>query len=301
MILFFVPNTPDSVNFNMSEPLNKEVLRVPADIFHIFQFLGLFPVPISNGFAKTVLLKCVSFSNSLIVVIITCLSLYFSTEIFDQTNAIGLFVDVVQILAPILTHLVICIEAQRRHKAHKIYWLQFEKIYQITLNLDAELEESLKRMTNRFRINFIVLCSVTLFIEMRILYGIVDNFWVYSRLAAEFSFIGCRLGLLQFCYYVDSVNFLLQRLEKEIRIISNESRSQLKSVEWEMESQISYKRISIAEKAIREILQLTSILNFTFRWSLLANMTNNFLSITIAFYWNYRSLYFNNLKYQAGR
>lgn len=204
-------------------------------------------------------------------------------------------------MAPILTHLVICIESFVRVNDYKKFWLQFGKTYSILQKLNGPLHEELTGVYKSVGFKLLLLFLVPLIIEVRILWGIADNYWVYSRLAAQFAFIGCRLSYLQLCLHLELINWLLRSLANEMQRLSNDSRSQLKSVEWEIYSQVAYRRLQLVRQATRDVVELTSHLNECYRWSLVTNLTNNFLSITIAFYWNFRSLYFNNLKYQAGK
>lgn len=275
---------------------------LPSQILSVCQVFGIFPLCLNGDSRWTNLItKCVALINCLIILVIMFLTLYYAPDIFDTTNAIGLFVDIIQILAPILTHLVICIEAPFRISTYREFWREFQSTFHLVQSLHGPLEMDLKDLYRRCRNKFGILFIVPLAIEIRILYGIMDNFWVFSRLAGEFAFIGCRLSYLNFCLHIELVRWTLQLLEQEVRRISNDSRSQLKRVEWEMKEGFAYKRIQLVQRATRKVMQLTSLLNKCYRWSLVTNLTNNFLSITIAFYWNYRSLYFSNLMYQAGK
>lgn len=273
---------------------------MPSEILCLSQVFGLFPVSLSASPGIGVLLRCISVANSVAVLVITFFSLYYAPDIFDTLNAIGLFVDIIQIMAPILTHLVICVEALVRVNDYKKFWFQFGRTFATLQKLNGPLQEELMGVYRRVGLQLGILFVVPLLIEIRILWGIFDNYWVYSRLAAQFSFIGCRLSYLQLCLHLALINWVLQLLANEMQRLSNGSRSQLKSVEWEMTSQVAYRRILLVQQASKDVVELTSHLNQCYRWSLVANLTNNFLSITIAFYWNLRSLYFNNLKYQAG-
>lgn len=273
---------------------------IPEDIFLVFQVCGVFPVSLRGGPGINSILKIVSLLNSFVILIITTLSLYYALEIFDVTNTLGLFVDIIQVMAPISTHFLVCVEAFFSARSYQRFWQQFSNTLQDIRELNVDFTEDLKRFYRNTRIKLLIFFWVPLFIEIRILWGIFPNFWFYSRIAAQFAFIGCRLSYLQFCFHIQIVNWLLERLEEEVRRVANESRSQLKSLIWEMESKIGYQRIRGVHRATCEVIKLTSTLNACYRWSLLANLTNNLLCITIAFYWNYRSLYFNNLIFQAG-
>lgn len=275
---------------------------VPTEILAVFQAFGLFPLTLGKmSPVIDFLLKCISQVNTILIVVIVYLSYHFAYNIFDTTNTIGLIVDIVQIMAPILTHLIISLEATRRIKDYRILWTHFAAISDVIQQLDKELLGDLKGVYSRFGITLAILFWVPLALELRILYGIYGNFWIYSRLAAAFAFIGCRLSYLLYCLHVHIINWLLDKLALEAQRISNDSRSELKSLRIDMDSGRTYKRIKMISEGMSQVYMATSTLNWCFRWSLLANLTNNFLSITIAFYWNYRSLYFNNLIFQAGR
>lgn len=281
----------------------REDFLVPTGILSVFQIFGIFPLSLFDGDSRGInfFLRFVALINCLLILGITFASFYFASDIFDATNAIGLFVDIIQILSPIIAHLVICAEAPLSIASYRQFWVHFQDTFHLLQQLHGPLREELQRLYRRCQIKLGILFVVPLLIELRILYGISDNFWVYSRLAAEFAFIGCRLSYLNYCFHVELINWVLAQLEEHVRTLSNDSRSQLKRVEWEMTSGIAYRRLQVVQKATRiAVTQLTSTLSTCYRWSLLANLTNNFLSITIAFYWNYRTLYFSNLMYQAG-
>lgn len=277
----------------------KDIL-FPSTVLSVCQVFGIFPLSISGHTPTNILLKCVSLVNCLLILCITFFSLYYAPDIFDTTNAIGLFVDILQIMAPILTHLMIVLEAVIRVPSYQRFWSQFERTVLLLHTINGPLTVEIKTLYRRCMWKLGLFFILPLLIEVRILYGIRDNFWVFSRLAAEFSFIGCRLSFLQLCLHIDLINWLMQLSEQEVKRVSNDSRSQLKRVELEMATQVAYKRIQVVQRATRNVGALTAEISNCYRWSLVANLTNNFLSITIAFYWNYRSLYFNNLKYQAG-
>lgn len=272
----------------------------PVEILSVFQAFGLFPLTLTGGPVINFLLKSLSLLNTLFILIILYLSFHFAYDIFDTTNTIGLIVDIVQIMAPILTHLVIAVEATRRIGNYRHLWATFERVWDLIQQLDNGSVGDLKKLYWRFGVQLAILFWVPLAVELRILYGIYTNFWVYSRLAAAFAFLGCRLSYLLYSLHVVIINWLLEQLAREAQRISNESRSQLKSLRVEMDAGRLYHRIKVISEALSQVYLATSAVNLCFRWSLLFNLTNNFLSITIAFYWNYRSLYFNNLIFQAG-
>lgn len=285
----------------ISRMQEKKDFPIPWDIFLVFQVFGVFPVSLRGGPGINSLLKLVSLLNLFLILIITTWSLYYAQDIFDVTNTLGLFVDIIQVMAPISTHFLICLESFFSARSYLRFWQQFSDSLQIIRELNGDpLSEELLRFYRNTRVKLLLFFWVPLFIEIRILWGIFPNFWFFSRIAAQFAFIGCRLSYLQLCFHIQIVNWLLQVLERELRRVANDSRSQLKCVVREMEDKMGCRRIQGVHKATCEVIKLTSTLNACYRWSLLANLTNNLLCITIAFYWNYRSLYFNNLIFQAG-
>ena len=279
-------------------PLER-VFIVPKGLLLVFQVFGLFPWTLhepSSG--SKALQSLLSLAHCVAIVGIFSCCLYYAPNIFDTLNAIGLFVDIIQILAPILAHLIICIEAAHHCSTYRLLWNRLEKVFHIVQQLQGPQTKSLRALYFRCGMKCLFFALFPLILELRILWGISDNYWVYSRLAAKFSFIGCRLSYLQLSVHLQIIKWLLQQLEEETRNISNDSRSQLKSLTWEMHRGDALRRIHLVQQATSGVMELTGDLNTCYQWSLTANLTNNFLSITIAYYWNYRSLYFNNLKYQ---
>lgn len=271
---------------------------LPTDLLRPFQAFGLFPLSTAGGVVQaSVPLRLLSLLHCLLVLAITCASLYFAPDIFDTTNAIGLFVDVLQILIPLLTHLLICAECVLRVPSYRSFWAQFARTLRRTETLRGPLALPLRRLYLRCRLELLLLSLLPLAVELRILWGIRSNFWFYSRLAAELSLVGCRLSYLLLCLHLRLLHWLLQLHQREVRRLADESRAQ--PLEWQWRRGVATRRLARVQEGTRDVQRLTGLLNHCWRWSLLANLTNNLLCITIAFYWNYRSLYFNNLMFQT--
>ena len=276
------------------------VFPFPKKLFVVFQIFGLFPLSLEPSKpAYDFLQRCITLLHCISLVAIFTCCLVYASIIFYTKYAIGLFVDMLQTLGPILAHLIILIEASRRVRSYRLFWQQLRETFWLVQELQGPQIKNLRVLYFKSTLKFLVFFWIPLIIELTILWGIRKNYWIYTRLAVQMSLFACRLSILQLCLHLQMIKWILQQVEEETRIISNESKSQLKSLAFEMRRGIILRRIQVIHKITSAVMVLTSHLNHCFNWSLLANLLHNFFSITVALYWNYRALQFKNRNNKA--
>lgn len=204
---------------------------------------------------------------------------------FDFSHTIGVAVDVLQIIGPILCHFTALLEFQfQRHRFCK-WWNTLMELIELGA---MRYEEILCRLLWRFirtAAPCYIFCTA---IEFWIL-GNASTMFFRSRIVSIWALMSSRAVFLFYVLHVTIVGSVLEMVAQELKYAVTASKSRLKCKEVEMESQ-----------QIRRILQLCRVfygkafqmsmegLGDCFGWSLILNFVYNFLNITIALYYNYR-------------
>lgn len=257
--------------------------------FQLFGFL-LVIVPSRNKGLEFVLLLLACL-NACIVATLAWSCYYYADYMFDFSNKIGLIVDVTQIVAPIVAHLIVILEALYNRKTIRRLWME---IFEIIAMGGEALQLILKRVYVKFVLKAIALHVIATALEVRILLGIKSS-WFRSRVTAEWSFIGCRSLYIFYFLHVDIIGGLLESVASDLQAVSRASISQLKSKRLEMDTKELLGRVEFNRGVFNKVYSVVQRLNVCFGWSLISNLINNFLAITIAFYWNYRGVYIERL------
>lgn len=217
---------------------------------------------------------------------------YYAQVMFDFENKLSGMVDIIQIVAPIITHVVLLLEAIYHRGTIYRLWLEFLEIFAIG---GAELHQILQRVLFYFFVKVGTLQLVATAVECRILWGISGS-WFRSRITAQYAFISCRSAYIFYILHADIIGGVLELIATDLETIFMEYQPRIK---WRKSNRIQGKsathRIEKNRKVLRLIFSIVQKMNVCFAWSLMFNLVNNFLSITIAFYWNYRGAYMRRL------
>lgn len=257
--------------------------------FQLFGFL-LAIVPLRNKRLEWILLFLASL-NACIVATLAWSCYYYAEFMFDFSNKIGLIVDVTQIVAPILAHLIAILEALYNRKTIRRLWIE---IFEIIEMGGEHLQTILRKVYIKFVVKAFVLHILATALEVRILWGIMSS-WFRSRATAEWSFIGCRTLYIFYFLHVDIIGGILDSVAIDLQAVSRASISQLKSKRLEMDTKELLNRVEFNRGVFNKVYSIVQRLNVCFGWALISNLINNFLAITIAFYWNYRGVYIERL------
>lgn len=96
--------------------------RPPAALLSFFRLFGLFPFHVDSHSFPEFLVRLLHLINILVELILLYLCYYYARSMFDFSHAIGLIVDVLQIIAPILTHLVSLLECLYERRRMEALW-----------------------------------------------------------------------------------------------------------------------------------------------------------------------------------
>lgn len=270
-------------------------------IMRFFQLMGFFLVFINKKRRKwefILIILALIYILGTISLLTVCY--VYRHYMFTFINQIGLIVDTTQIIMPITAHLVILIES--------IYYKEVfreicNNVYGVYCLKKEDLSPILKRVLIEYLVKLIVIQFFATSIEIGILIGIynrgskriTDLAWFNSRLSAQWSFFACRSNYLFFCFLADIIKAVLICIGEDLKYISMASKSELKSKQLEKSIKCLYKKLDQNRKLYSVIWNVNMMMNRCFRWSLVLNLINNFLAITIAIYWNYRGFYVGSL------
>lgn len=203
-------------------------------------------------------------------------------DTFHDGSTIGKILDIIQVIGPILAHIVMLAETNVNRKCTIKMWEIIVDIEKQATLLANEQYSFLKRFLIEMLI-ILFMCNVT---EAFILSSITENprfarSW-YFRL---WSLHMLRIGIIQIVFYMEFIRC-------HIKIINNEL---LKMVTDETDD--SYRAIGNLKKMYLDIYLFSIYLNKRFSWSVLALMIHFFLALIISFYWIVANLYFGVLRF----
>lgn len=272
--------------------VGNSVSRVTVRILYFFQVMCFLLVRV-QGQAKVFewLVLLLALLNVTVVVTLLWACYYFAEYMFDFGNMIGLIVDVTQIVAPIFAHFFVLAEAIYFREPIRRLW---RDIFAILAHAEVDLDTHLVASYKQFLAKAVTLQVVATFIESRILWAITAA-WFNSRMSAEWSFISCRSAYIFYVLHVDIVRGILWAMANDLRYVSFASKSQLKSKRVEMDRRVLLRKLEHNRLLYGQVYRVVLKLNQCLGWSLIGNLMNNFLAITIAFYWNYRGAYIRAL------
>lgn len=212
--------------------------------------------------------------NLILLSAIIFLAFKYEEEIFFSRDIIGKFTDIIQLLAPIISHIVIICESLRTKKEQIKIWNK------IIISNSLLKSVSYRKDEIRYSIKFFILNFLSVLTEIVILrlerrdlkY---TNLW-YCKL---YSNIVVRLENLQIILYVDFLGSRLKIINNEMRILSNASNDKCTT---DITSYEKIKKIKILHSILWDISQT---LNTRFGWSLLFSIINYFVCLTVDFYW----------------
>lgn len=202
-------------------------------------------------------------------------------DTFHDGSTIGKILDIIQVIGPILAHIVMLIETNLNRTAQKKMWEVISNIEDQAIFLAKGKYSFLKSFIIEMLIMFFV-CNVT---EAYILSTITENprfarSW-YFRL---WSLHMLRVGVAQIVFYVEFIRCYVQLINNELLEINPN----------DVDSPVIIANI---KKMYMDIHLFSMYLNERFAWSILALMIHFFLALIISFYWIVANLYFGVLRF----
>lgn len=210
--------------------------------------------------------------NLFVLSTIVFLAFKYEEEIFFSRDIIGKFTDIIQLLAPIISHMVIIFESLRTKREQTKIWNKIIESNSLLKSISYRNDE-IRYSIKFFLLNFLSILTeiVILRLEKRDLK--YTNLW-YCKL---YSNIVVRLENLQIILYVDILGSRLKIINNEMKLLSNSSTERV-----DKKSYNKIKTIKILHSILWDISQT---LNTRFGWSLLFSIINYFVCLTVDFYW----------------
>lgn len=248
----------------------------------LFQFCS-FLIPISeNKFP----LKNISFyAWSLAHLGITMLELImiyvYQNETFHQGSTIGKILDIVQVILPITTHLVLIVETILNWKIQLEMWQCIQSIKKRTKLIGIKTKSFLKT----YLIEISTLAFVGMVTEAVIIASIIDDdSFVRSWYLRLWSLYMIRFGLMQLIFYVEWIAHYMKVIRMGLHHNSQNDKSDANLLN-------ELKNLHL------DIWLFSERFNQRFCWSILMLMIHLFITIIISFYWIVARLYFQ--RYEA--
>lgn len=246
---------------------------------NIFQKFGISPnSPECSKNQKLILFFCRIFNLSILSIIILVTVVY-EEDIFFSKNIIGKFTDVIQLQAPIISHMVAILESLWTQKAQNDIW---NKIIKSNNYIKGFQSVSIQKDKKKYFRKFCFLLFVGLISEISILI-LVRNNVVYSRLfyCKLFSESIGRLANLQKILYIDLICNRLHNLNEELEYMSNLSQISLnKKCDLKI-----YEKLKKIKKCHSIFWEMSQSINERFGFSMLFSITNYFICLTVDLYW----------------
>lgn len=202
---------------------------------------------------------------------------------FDFSHTIGLIVDVLQIVAPIITHLVCLIDCLCQKRRHEQIWQGLMQLLDDGGMVLSPIKKTLNRYFLTVTIAFLLCTAIEAWIMLR-----ASFIWFRSRAVGEWAFMSCRAAFLYYILHVVIVGSIIRMIVAELRYAASDSKSQLKSSRVEMEQQTILMRVAFCRKCYERLYRISLEMSYCFGWSLICHLMYNFMDITIALYYNYR-------------
>lgn len=265
------------------------------------------PIPNDQNveFLQYLFLRYVWPLNHLICIIGLMAIIYMErNEMFHSTSTIGKFLDVIQVLVPIIAHLIMIIEgAFNKHQNDKL----LIKLHQLNGQIEIHCDHSIvSNCCNDYMHHTIVKLMLTIFVaigsEICIIAAIykVDYPWTRSWVIRIWSLSSIHYSNFILIMFID---FITCRL-----LILNVDLEQYRSTVYSTTVGNTINSILRAETHLREIKRIHNelrkfrfILNERFNFSILITIINYFISLTIAFYFIVSRFYFFRLDSIMGK
>lgn len=211
-------------------------------------------------------------------------------ETFHTSSTIGKILDIIQVLASILTHLVMVVESVAKKNVEIEMWNTIGE-------LDVDFTRLQTRITNRkmiqsFLIKFGIVHVVGVMAEVFIVASLYKTNlpWTRSWIFRLWSLLVVRLGNSQLIFFTEVMSHHMRIIINELELIAETTQklSTIKSV-------VLTKQINLLKRIYNRIYKISFLVNQRLGWSTLTNFSNNFIVITIGLYWIYSRIHFGVL------
>lgn len=268
-------------------------------ILGIFQFFGMTPVSLhgEKSQLRSQNITLAFWSLLQLILLIILITLVFTSEgIFGAHNYIGEFNEEIKAASLFATHLVILVEAffSRNELAH--FW---QKITELDSNVLLQFDVHPRTFERRFIRKFFINILFVLLVEIIIIANVQDDpLWTNLWYLGITSLTITRLRHLHLMLHVDTISFRLKVIRKELQRIVSTSQGdvQFKGSNSKIDKS-AFHKLCLMKNAYNTLYECSSHVNFSFGFSQLFNLMQNFVQLTCDLYWIYSILYRNDLTY----
>ena len=277
-------------------------MRLVQKIIYFFKFCGFHLISLNHNDNKKIdkYFFCLTIIYLFYLFCVCLVTFYYAEKFFFLSDAASLFTDIIQLFAPILSHVIMLFESIVFRKNHKIIWNNFCLVDRY---LQSYNNDNIVKIIDKSYINYIIKLILTMlvctFVEIKIMTAIIANKeWSRHWFASIFTFIMTRAFHLFYTFYVDIITVRLQILNNELLIIGENSLIIGNHLQNNKEK--LYTQLKSLKNIYTILWENCVMLNDCFGWSQLANITANFICLTVDFYWIYASLYYQTNVFGTG-
>lgn len=246
----------------------------------VFQIFGICPALPDTKIIISKIIQFIIILNTAILLTISLIIYNYEEFIFHSRDIIGKFTDVLELVAPIMAHMVAIFESVWAKKHQIKIW---NKMTEFNFTMKEFKLISHKKEERRFSKKFFLL-NISILSEIAIIMIALSEEeykWATHWYCRIYSNIVGRLGNLQLILYIEFLCSRIRNINTELVHISN--LSELYFIEKiHLKIYKSIKKIKISHSIFWDI---SETLNSRFGWSLLFSITNYFICLTVDFYW----------------
>lgn len=265
------------------------VFRVILGIFHCS---GMNPVSVLSSpqhQRKNVILAYWSLVCLLLLCILTIL-VFTSDRVFGPHNYIGEFNDMIKLASLFATHLVILVEALVSRSHLSAFWQKVGEVDTTTFS-EFDLVHRPESFEKQFSVKFCLNLLSILAVETAIVSSVQeDSLWTRLWCLSITSLTVSRLRHLHMMLHVDAISFRLKVIRRELqKMVTSSTTGQ--------PDKVACHKLSLTKNAYNILYECCGHVNFSFGFSQLFNLMQNFIQLTCDLYWIYSILYRNDLTY----
>lgn len=231
--------------------------------------------------------------NVLILSTISIVVVYYYKYIFFDNDAIGAITDVMQLAAPFFAHYIIIMESLYTRSKRLHIWQILNKVdLSLTATLKINTTRIIRLGMKRFFIKALLTQLICIVTEVRIMAYIYPNLeWSRMWYAKFYTSNTCRSGHLFYIFFVDMVKIRMEIIGEalfnlnRLRFLGGSS------------GKLQLRQLTVLKEAYTKLWNASQVVDVVFGWSVLINVTANFLCLSVNLYWNYAALYFGSNPY----
>ncbi|GAB0099344.1 hypothetical protein DMENIID0001_152000 [Sergentomyia squamirostris] len=211
---------------------------------------------------------------SLTVYFHTCNEFY--TKVFYMDTSMGTFTDVLQLVAPVLTHFIMLIEAQNFRQMDLKMWSRIEHVDRM---MSVPRAASTKSLVKAVAFN-----ALSLIVDIYVIVSVhpVATEWARLCCARIFSFCVERLMVTHYVLHIDYIANRLNEIKEQI-----EHTSKMVTIKKLIQSH-------------RSLWELSTDINKRSTYAILAALIDNFILLTVNTYWCYTKLHYGHFAFIYG-